>query len=700
MYRITVDTGGTFTDVVLTDERGNLYVGKAPTTPARAYDGVSAALADIARQLGSDVGALLAGTELFIYATTRATNAILEGKTAKTAFVTTEGFGDTLVLREGGKLEPFNLSMAYGEPYVPRNLTYEARERVGAQGEIVTPLDEERMRAAIAEMRARNVEAVAVSLLWSVANPVHEQRIGELLEEGLPGVPYTLSHALNPIVREYRRGSSTAIDASLKPLMGKHLREVAVDLQAGGFRGELMAATSFGGVMHVDDLGARPIYSVKSGPALAPVAAKVVAEETGARDIIVCDTGGTSFDVSLVRDGVTNFTRETWLGPKWVGHITGMSSVDVRSIGAGGGSIAWIDSGGLLRVGPESAGAEPGPACYGRGGTRPTVTDAAAVLGYLQPDYFLGGRMRLDRDAALQVVGELGAALGMGAEEAAVAILAIANEHMVLAIQEITIMEGVDPRESLVVAGGGAAGLGIGEIARELGCRQVLVPRTAGALSAAGGQYSDIVAEYSMSRFTATDDFAADAVNATLDALDAQIEEFSAGLRERGYTDARTEYLVEGRYAYQVWELEVPLAAPRFAGAADVERLARDFDAVHERVFAVAEAGQRVECLTWKARLTSAIARPQLVMAGGSGAGAAGDAAGAGPNGHAAAVERQAYFPGEGWVLTPVLEGASLAAGTRIDGPAVIAEPTSTLVVPPRSHATVTPQGHYLLEVM
>ena len=688
MYRITVDTGGTFTDVVLTDERGNLYVGKAPTTPARAFDGISAALEDIAQQKGTGVGELLAATTLFIYATTRATNAILEGKTAKTAFVTTEGFGDTLVLREGGKLEPFNLSMAYGEPYVPRNLTYEARERIDAQGAVVLSLDEERLCGAIAEMDARNVEAVAVSLLWSVANPVHERRIGELLDEKLPGVPYTLSHELNPIVREYRRGSSTAIDASLKPLMGRHLQEIAAGLEAVGFRGELMAATSFGGAMHVDDISRRPIYSVKSGPALAPIAAKIYAAETGAKDIIVCDTGGTSFDVSLVRDGATNFTRETWLGPKWIGHITGMSSVDVRSIGAGGGSIARIDSGGLLRVGPESAGAEPGPACYGRGGDRSTVTDAAAVLGYLQPDFFLGGRMRLDRDAAVRVVGALGAGLGLSVEEAAVAVLAIANEHMVLAIQEITIMEGVDPRESLVVAGGGAAGLGIGEIARELGCSRVLVPRTAGALSAAGGQYTDIVAEYSMSRFTVSDGFATDEVNATLAALDAKIEEFSAGLRARGYDDQRTEYFVEARYAFQVWELEVPLAHARFSGPADVAALTREFDAVHERVFAVAEAGQRVECLTWKARLTSTIPRPlEEIPARAATARTAG------------AVVREAYFPGEGRLLTPVHEGAALAPGTRIDGPAIIAEPTSTLVIPPRSHAIVTPQGHYLLEV-
>jgi N-methylhydantoinase A len=690
MYRITVDTGGTFTDVVVSDDQGGLHIGKAPTTPARAFEGISEGLDVIARQIGIGVEAMLAETSLFIYSTTRATNAILEGKTAKTAFLTTAGFADTLVLREGGKLEPFNLSMPYGEPYVPRNLTYEARERIGAEGDVVIALDEEHLRGQLQEMHGRGVEAIAVSLLWSIANPDHEQRIGELIEEEIPNVAYTLSHQLNPIIREYRRGSSTAIDASLKPLMGSHFSEIGVDLRAAGFEGELMVATSFGGVMHVDDLARRPIYSVKSGPALAPVGAKVYAEETGSQDVIVCDTGGTSFDVSLIRDGAINFTRETWLGPQWTGHITGMSSVDVRSIGAGGGSIAWLDSGGLLRVGPESAGAEPGPACYGRGGTRPTVTDAAAVLGYLQPEYFLGGRMRLDHGAAVRVLTELGDQIGVTVEEAAAAVMAIANEHMVRAIQEITVNEGVDPRESLVVAGGGAAGLGVVEIVRELGCQSVLVPRTAGALSAAGGQYSDIVAEYSKSRVAVSDQFDVDEVNETLRSLDTLIEDFSSGLRERGYDDQRTEYFVEGRYAYQVWELEVPVAAGTFTSDADVQALTREFDAVHERVFAVAEAGQRVEFLTWKARVTSQIPRPGVNDPAGAANGDRPD--------HAA--EPKAYFPGMGWLSTTLYEGAALKPGARVEGPAIIAEPTSTLVLPPGSSATVTPRGHYLVEVL
>ena len=367
-------------------------------------------------------------------------------------------------------------------------------------------LDEQHARETLRRVAERRVEAIAVCLLWSPANPAHEAALGRLIEAELPGVPYTLSSRLNPIIREYRRASSAAIDASLKPLMQRHLRDMEEDLRRAGFAGQLLVATSFGGVMHAGDVVQRPIFLVKSGPAMAPVAGRTYGEaEVGPRDLIVCDAGGTSFDVSLVHDRTITFTRETWLGSIFTGHITGMASVDVRSIGAGGGSIAWIDPGGLLRVGPQSARAEPGPACYGTGGVEPTVTDAALVLGYLDPDYFLGGRMRLDSERGRRRGRRKSPrALAWTSKDAARAIMEVAGDHMVGAIKDITINQGIDPRESLLVAGGGAAGLNIVPIARELGCRQVLVPRTAGALSACGGQYSDIVSEFTQSRFAYT----------------------------------------------------------------------------------------------------------------------------------------------------------------------------------------------------
>jgi N-methylhydantoinase A len=682
--RIAVDTGGTFTDVVVTDAAGGeLWVSKAPTTPQRIFDGISEALDYGATEHGLTLDALLGRASVFIYGTTRATNAILTGTTARTAFLTTAGHPDTLVLREGGKVNPFDFRHAYPAPYVPRRLTFEVSERISSEGEVTVPLDETALRATLAEVRRREVEAVAVCLLWSIVNPVHEERIGELLTAELPGLPFTLSHRLNPIIREYRRASSTAIDASLKPLMQSHLDEMAADLRRAGFAGEVLVGTSFGGVLGVEDVAARPVYSVNSAPAMAPVTGRVYAPEQ--RNVIVCDMGGTSFDVSLVRDGYIKFTRETWLGGQFTGHMTGLSAVDIKNIGAGGGSIAWIDAGGLLRVGPQSAGAQPGPACYGAGGTLPTVTDAAVLLGYLDPDYFLGGRMRLSAQAARDVVArEIAEPLGLDVESAAHAILTIANEHMVGAIREITINEGLDPRDSLVLAGGGAGGMTIGRIAEELGCDRVLVPRTAGTLSACGGLFSDIVTEFSVSQRADTNRFDYAAVNRGLAHLAEQIEEFFGRLDTPA--DLRSsEFFVEARYPYQVWELEVPLAGGGFEGPADVDEMVERFHRVHERVFAVSEPGQYIECIYWKGRATARLPKPELARAG---------ADGAQPE---PAEVRQAWFGAQGALQTPCFHAETMSAGHRFVGPAIISESTTTVVVYPGWAATVTATGDYLL---
>jgi len=686
-YRITCDVGGTFTDVVVADEHGNLFVGKALTTPERLYRGLEAAVTDAATEIGLDDRALLLSSNLFVYSTTQATNAILEGRTARTALLVTEGFPDILVRREGGRLDPFNFAKENPEPYIPRHLTFEIPERVDSEGTVYTPLDVDRAAEVLRTLSELKVEAIAVSLLWSIVNPVHELALSKLIEQHLAGVPYTLSHQINPIIREYRRTSSTAIDASLKPLMQHHLRDIDAGLRKSGFDGELVAATSFGGVMHMDDLMRRPIYAVKSGPSLAPIAGKTYSEsEAGPGQVIVCDTGGTSFDVSLVRDGRVVFTRETWLGEQFTGHLTGLSSVDARSIGAGGGSIAWIDSGGLLRVGPRSAGADPGPACYGRGGTFCTVTDAALVLGYLDPDYFLGGRMKLDVEAARRVVGGIAIALGQPLLATAYGILAVANELMVGAIKEITVDEGVDPRDSFLVAGGGAAGMNIIPIARELGCRRVLIPRTASALSACGAQYSDIVAEFSASKFTDSRDFDYAGVNIVLNDLDTRMEDFAAGLRQRSFANFRKDYFVEARYANQAWELELLMNSDRVAGPDAVASIVDDFHKSHQRVFAITDPGQTVECIYWKGRLTAVLDKPPLRERANS------------ANGELRR-SRTAYFPALGEHRIVVHMGLALSPGAVVKGPSVIDEPTTTIVVYPDSSVRVTELGNYLVEV-
>ena len=689
-YRISVDTGGTFTDVVVSDDSGRLTMGKALSTPERVFDGMRNALAVVAETGGVTVGDLLGDASMLIYGTTRATNAIVQGTTAKTGLVVTRGFRDILLLREGGKENPFDFKQEYAGPYVPPWLTVEVTERIDAEGDIVTPLDEEQSREALRGLRSSGVEAVAVCLLWSVANPSHELRLAELIEAELGPVPYTLSHDLNPIVREYRRASSASIDASLKPVMQHHLAELGDDLRANGFQGELLAATALGGVTDWLSLVDRPIYAIKSGPAMAPVGGLAYAngERSRHEDVIVCDTGGTTFDVTLARSGVITSTRETWLGERY-GQITGLSAVDVRSIGAGGGSIAWIDTGGLLRVGPQSAGADPGPACYGLGGDKPTVTDAALLLGYIDPDYFLGGRMQLDVAAAERAVGAFADQLGTGVEEAAHAILTVVNEQMVRAIQEITVNEGVDPRQALLVAGGGASGLNIVPIARELGCATVVVPRMASALSACGIQYSDLISEFGVSRFARSRSFDYEAVNEALARIDRQAERFAEGLRGRGILEFTTSYSVEARYAYQLWELEVQLAKGRFDGPEDLEDMVSRCDHLHERNFAVTAPGQELECVYWRGRTRAHIDKPAV------GAGATN---GSQPTATSEKT-RRTFFPETGTCEAPIYIADDLRPGVSIPGPAIVEEATTTIVVQPNSTAVLDTSDRYVLTV-
>lgn len=397
--------------------------------------------------------------------------------------------------------------------------------------------------------------------------------------------------------------------------------------------------------------------------------------------MIVCDAGGTSFDVSLVRDGAISYSRDTWLGPQFTGHLTGSTAVDVRSIGAGGGSIAWVDSGGLLRVGPHSAGADPGPASYGRGGSQPTVTDAAVVVGYIDPQAFLGGRMTLDGDGARDALGPLAEALGRSVEDVARAVLAVANEHMIGAIKEITVNEGIDPRESAVIAGGGASGLNIADIATELGCRQVLLPATAGVLSATGAHLSDVVMEFGRGFYATTESFDINGVNHVLDLLDA---ECAPHLDAGGRTNR--VFVVSARYVSQVWELEVSLPGDRIDGETGVQALRSAFDAVHRRVLGVEDLSSPVECLGWIARLTTPRAEHPL------GSGAAGEKA------TAPTRTRDVYFA-DGWLPTVIASPRSFPSGTSIDGPAVVEETTTTIVVPPGARVTRSSCLNYRLEL-
>jgi N-methylhydantoinase A len=687
MLRVAVDTGGTFTDLVVDDGRGPLRIFKSSTTPDDPVRGVLDVLAVAADGLDTSSQELLAECSLFIHGTTRATNAILTGTTATTALLCTGGHPDTLVFREGGRTEPFNFTRPFPDPYVPRALTFEVPERISAEGAVVTPLDEAALREIVRRLPALGVEAVAVTLLWSIVDPRHELAVARILEEELPGIPYTLSHQLNPIIREYRRSSSTAIDASLKPVMTAYLDTLEARLRDAGFAGRLLMVTSNGGLMPAAYMAEAPIHSINSGPAMAPVAGRHYAElEASTGTAVVADTGGTTYDVSVVRRGAIPASKETWIGGELVGHMTGFPSVDVTSIGAGGGSIARVDEGGLLHVGPQSAGALPGPACYGRGGELPTVSDAALVLGYLDPDFFLGGTVRLDVEQGRAAVErEVARKLGLGLDESAAAVIELATEAMARAIEELTINQGIDPREAVLIGGGGAAGLNSVAIARRLGCRAVVIPPTGAALSAAGALMSDLRAEHAATYFTTSQNDDLKGVNRILAELERRCEQFIAEVRTDG-AETFVEYFAEARYPHQVWELEVPLRANRLASDESFELLRQDFHRTHHEVFAISEPEAPIEVVTWRARAhcrlpgQSTVGRLRATTVGGS-----------------APTHRSVYFSGHGRSAVPVHRLDALIPNERLAGPAVIDSPFTTVVVDPDATAVRTAGGSLLL---
>lgn len=687
VMRLACDTGGTFTDLIVEGEAGRLDMYKASTTPADPVQGVLDAVQLAANDAGMPLAEYLSRADTFIHGTTHAINAVVTGRTARTALLTTEGHPDVLVLREGGRAEPFNFTIAYPEPYIPRALTYEVPERVTAQGLIVKPLDEAAVIAICRALREAKVEAVAVALLWSVANGAHEQRVREILHEHLPGVPVTLSSELNPTIREFRRASSAAIDASLKPLMGSYLGSLSQRLRDAGFTGRLLVLTSQGGMADADEIAASPIRAINSGPSLAPIAGKYFGElaKAGA-DIVVADTGGTTYDVSLVRGGRIPLTRDAWIGQPFRGHLTGFPSVDVQSVGAGGGSIAHVDKGGLLRVGPQSAGSTPGPVCYVRGGIEPTLTDACVVLGYVDPDYFLGGNMKLDGASARNAIKDrIADPLGMSIEEAAAAIVTLATENMANAIADITVNQGIDPRHAVLIGGGGAAGLNSIFIARRMNIPRLVIPEVGAALSAAGALMSELAADFRAVEYMVTTSFDRARANAILGDLKRKGEAFLAEARGASF-HPQIQLSLEARYEQQVWEIEVPLPFDRFVDEADIERLAEAVHQAHERIFAFRDEGSAIEIIGWSARASCRVHEHMIGRMKPH------------PEQAARAGTRQVYFGGTGFCDAAVVPFAALVVDRKQHGPAIIESPFSSVVADPGSLFWLTRDGSLVID--
>lgn len=679
-YNVCIDVGGTFTDCLV--ERGTEhFIFKASTTPGEFEKGFIDVLAIAAEHFGLSLGAFLSEVGQIVHGSTVSTNALVERKVVATGFICNAGHTDVLTMREALRKPVFSWRLDFPDPYISRSHTFGVRGRIDAQGRELEPLDEDAIRAAVEAMKKGDVKAVAIAFLWSIVNSAHELRAREIVNEMWPDVPVALSHEVNPVGREYRRAIATVIDASLQPIVSTYITRLTEALKEAGYGGELLLANCVGGMMPPDDLIARPIFSVMSGPTLAPVAAQTLTTE---QNVIVADMGGTTFDVSAIRDGTLIVSPEAMIGD----DMLGISKIDVRSVGAGGGSIAHVDAGGMLHVGPQSAGASPGPAAYGRGGKLPTVTDANLILGILDPDNFLGGRMPLYRDAALKALAPLSDKLGLSIEDTAYSIYTTGNNVMVGLIADMTVKEGINPRECFLVVGGGATASHICEIATELGIERIMIPHFAAGLSAFGGLISDIRWEAQATAITSHDRFDAHKVNEVLDRLRSEGERFLERARVPR-AQRKFEYAFLARYRYQSWDIEVQFSInDGGVQAKDAAAFAAAFHAMHERIYSVKMETDVVEFTTWKVRAVGLKShRPH-----------AAETPTISECAPRASSRRPVYFRERGGMIDcPIYQGGQLAAGSLIAGPAVVEEPTTTIYLPSNARAVTDKNRNYFV---
>ena len=674
--QIGVDIGGTFTDIVALDGEGRLALAKVPSTPKDLLDGIGAAVGKVLALAGAPPG----DVERFIHGTTVATNAVLEQKGAVTAVLTTEGFEDVLEMGRQKRSRMYDLEMDPETPsfLAPGRRRVGIRERLDARGAVLVPLDEGQVRAAVQTLRAQGVQAIAVCYLFSFVNPAHERRTRELCAEIAPEISVSLSSEVDPTFREYERLCVTAFDAYLGPVVKRYLAGLADTLRGLGIRAVPLIMRSRGGIVSAALAARQPVTLFLSGPAGGVIGAGWAAERSGVRDFVSLDMGGTSNDVAVVRSGAPLLASEGSIGP----YPVRTPMVDVNTIGAGGGSIAWIDAAGGLRVGPRSAGAEPGPACYGRGGDAATVTDASVVLGYLNPERFAGGALTLDVGAAERAVGAIGRRLGVDTITAAAGIHRVINARMADQIRLVTIKRGYDPRQFSLVVLGGAGPVHGAALAAEMGMAEVLVPEAPGVLAAFGLLAAAIEHHHARTLQARTDVADLAAVNRCLAELDAAGR---ARMHEEGVAaaDVHVAYTADMRYVGQAYELEVPIAAP--VAAERVPDIVAAFHAVHERVYGYARTQQTVEFVNFRAVHTYRLPRP-VVRPSAQAHGRLDDAR---------VGERRAYF--DGFVSAAIYERARLPLGARLAGPAIVEQMDTTTVIPPGVTAVVDDAGNLRL---
>jgi N-methylhydantoinase A len=689
--RLAIDIGGTFTDATLIDETtGGVSIAKVLSTPADPSLGFMAA----AERILAESGVAPTDVRFVVHATTVATNAIIEGNIARGGFVTTEGFRDLLEIQRQTRPSLYDTRFEKTPPLVPRDRAFGIRERLGPGGEVLTPLDEPSVRDVAQALRGAAVESVAVCLLHSYVDPAHERRVGEILAEELPGVPISLSSDVAPEFREYLRASTTVINAAIRPVVARYLENIERRLAEAGVTAELLVMQSSGGVFGAAGAAQKPVFMVESGPAAGVIASANLGETLGHENVISFDMGGTTAKVGLIQDGAPSVTKDYSVGAHASAGVGGLSLsgypvrtpvIDLVEIGAGGGSIAWIDSGGMLRVGPRSAGADPGPVCYRGGGTEPTVTDANVVLGRLNPRYFLGGEIELDVEGARRAIAERCAEpLGLDVVEAANGIVEIANAAMVNALHLISVQRGYDPRDFVLVGFGGAGPVHANALQRDCEMPTLVIPRAPGIFSATGLLGTDLKRDSSITLLRPVDELDV----AEVEQAFAALEEAGAGeLAREGLPRERIAFVRQAdmRYVGQSFELTIPLADSSF-DAAQADALHERFHAEHERVYGFSAPAEPAELVSLRLTTVGRIEKPPLTTLGPAGAPPR-------PKEH-----RRVFFAeAEGFVDCPIHDRYALGAGSSFAGPAVVEELDSTVVVHPGYGVEVDAAGNLVI---
>ncbi|RDV45265.1 hydantoinase/oxoprolinase family protein [Leifsonia sp. ku-ls] len=678
--RVGVDTGGTFTDVCAFDEEtGRMFVRKVSSTPDDPGRAIVQGVDELLAQIGSPIHEV----GYFAHGTTVGTNALLTGNGVRTGLITTRGFRDLLELGRGRRPEMYDPQADKPRPFVPRDLRLEVTERVRHTGEIETPLDRDEVREAVRTLKERGVESIAVCFLYSYLVPDHERAVRDIIAEEFPEAYVSLSSDVLPEFREYERLSTVVTNAYVGPVVFRYLARLRGTLAANGLTAVPHVTQSNGGVIPFTTAEQLPVRLVLSGPSTGVVGAAQICSAAGFPDIITFDMGGTSSDVSLVQNGEPKVTA----GMELDGRPIRSPMLDIHTVGAGGGSIAWIDSGGHLRVGPRSAGAFPGPACYGNG-IEPTVTDANVVLHFLNPEYLLNGQMKISEQAAQRAVATVAEPLGLDVPEAALGMLRVVTANMARAIRVVSVQRGYDPRDYALVPFGGAGPLHASRLARELGVSTVVVPEVPGAQSAMGLLMTDIKTDFMRTAITPVEADAVDAIAGVFAALEEQADAWFA---EEGVDAAGRELVrrAELRYRGQNFELPVELPAGDVTRAS-VERMLDGFGEAHERVYGYRDDASPVEAVTFRVQASGRAPTVELHTSERSDADPAAAFVG----------QRALYLDAEaGYTASPVYDRARLRPGNVIAGPAVIEQMDTTTVLLPGDRCTVDDYRNLIIAI-